>query len=382
MTLRDPATYDLLVVGLGAVGSAAAYHAAWHGHRVLGLDRFHPPHTQGASHGGSRIIRKAYFEGEHYLPLLHRAYGLWRDLEVETGQDLLRITGGLHLGRPASGVVHGARHSAETHGLDHEVLEVDGVARRFPVFQLPDGHIAVYEADAGILTPERCIQAHLDAARAHGADLHTGEVVTRWSPDGAGVQVRTDRATYRAGRLLLCAGGWINDLLPNHPLPLRIERQVQGWFAPGAPSASWQPDACPIYVWEDDAGQVLYGFPDRGDGVKAGLHHGGTEVEHPADLQRDVTEADIDQLKAALQRLFPGLGAFRRASTCFYTNTPDKHYLLDQHPEAPQVVLASACSGHGFKASNAIGAAMVERAIDDATTLDLRAFGRDRLKNG
>ncbi|NBC17205.1 MAG: N-methyl-L-tryptophan oxidase, partial [Bacteroidetes bacterium] len=271
MTLPNTATYDVIVVGLGAVGSAAAYHAVRRRHRVLGLDRFHPPHTQGASHGGSRIIRKAYFEGEHYLPLLHRAYDLWRALEAETGRDLLQITGGLHIGRPESDVVTGARRSAETHGLAHEVLDADVIAQRFPAFQPPDEHVAVCEADAGILTPERCIQAHLDAARHHGADLRSGETVTRWSPDGAGVQVVTDRATYRTGRLLLCAGGWINDLLPDHPLPLRIERQVQGWFAPGAPLARWQPDACPIYVWEDDAGQVLYGFPDRGDGVKAGL---------------------------------------------------------------------------------------------------------------
>lgn len=370
---------EAIVVGLGAVGSAAIYHLARRGQRVLGLDRFAPPHTQGSSHGGSRIIRKAYFEGEMYLPLLDRGYDLWRALEAETGQSLMQITGGLNIGLPEQMVVAGARHAAETYGLTHEVLTPEEVRTRFPAFHVPEGHRAVWEAEAGLLYPETCIIAHLDAARHHGADVHLGEPVLKWKPDGEGVAVTTVSATYHAARLLLCAGGWIRDLLPDLDLPLRIERQVNGWFRPKANADYFTPARCPIYLWEFEPDALIYGFPDLGHGVKAGLHHQSEKVDHPDALDRVVHPADEAALRRRVRDLLPDAdGKLVRAATCFYTNTPDEDYLIDTHPAHPQVLFASACSGHGFKASNAIGEALAERASGTSPTLDLARFGLTR----
>lgn len=368
-------SYDAIVVGLGAVGSAAVYHLARRGKRVLGLDRFAPPHAHGSSHGGSRIIRKAYFEGVRYLPLLEQAYPLWRDLEAASGRALLHVIGGLNVGPPEGSVVMGARAAAEAQGLPHEVLMADVVQKRFPAFHLPEGHVAVWEPSAGYLHPEHCIEAHLTQARRHGAVLHVEEPVRRWQPDGEGVAVVSDQATYRATRLVLCAGGWLGDLLPGLAMPLTIERQVNGWFRPRAHPAHFDPARCPVYIWDLGGDDVLYGFPDTGRGVKVGLHHNGTLIDHPDELHRTPTDADEAALHTVLRRLLPGAdGPLVHAAVCFYTNTPDRHYRIDRHPEYPQVLFASACSGHGFKASNVVGEALADLVTGASPRVDLQAF--------
>ncbi len=368
-------SFDAVVVGLGAVGSAAAYHLARGGRRVLGLDRFAPPHTMGSSHGGSRIIRKAYFEGARYLPLIERAYALWRELEAASGETLVRFVGGLNVGPPEGEVVAGARQIAGAFGLVHDVLTGDEVQARFPAFRVPEGQVAVWEREAGLLHPEACVRAHLAQARRHGAALHLDEPATAWQPDGGGVRVTTARATYRAERLVLCAGGWIKALLADLDLPLVVERQVNGWFRPKAHAAQLGPARCPIYLWEYAPDALLYGFPDLGEGVKAGLHHHGQRVDHPDALARAVTAADEAALRAVLRRLLPDAdGPLARAAVCFYTNTPDEHYLIDRHPAHPQTAFASACSGHGFKASNAVGEALADLACDAAPQVDVEAF--------
>ena len=367
--------FDTIVVGLGALGSAAVYHLARHGQRVLGLDRFAPPHTLGSTHGGSRIIRKAYFEGKYYLSLLERAYILWRDLEAVSGQSLLNLCGCLNIGPLGSQVVDGAQRSAEAIGVPYEVLLREDVQRRFPAFHLPEGHRAVFDVEAGLITPERGVQAHLEQARRHGAVLHFDEPATAWQPDGNGVAVTTAQATYRAGRLILCAGGWIKDLLAGLPLPLRIERVTNAWFRPKANAAHFHPSRCPVYIWEYDPDQFAYGFPDLGRGVKAGIHHKGTLVDHPDALQRTVYQADEVGVRAVLRRLLPDAdGPLADAAVCFYTNTPDEHYLIDHHPEHPQVAFASACSGHGFKASNAVGEALADLVTGQDLKVDIEAF--------
>ncbi len=373
-------TFDAIVIGLGAAGSAAAYHLSRRGARVLGLDRFAPPHTWGSSHGQSRIIRRTYFEGDAYLPLLQRAYALWRDLEEETGAELLHVTGGLMIGAEDSEVYDGSRQSAERFGIDHEVLSAEAVQRRFPAFNLPEGHHALWEPGAGLLRPETCVRAHLGAARYRGANLHFEEPATAWQPEGEGVRVTTARGTYRAAHLMVCAGGWTNDLLPALSLPLEIERQVNVWIAPRPPAAHFTPERCPIYIWEYAPDRVLYGFPDLGEGAKAGLHHGGDRTSHPDALRREVTEDDLAALRAPLRRLLPTLaGPARRTAICFYTLTPDAHYLIDRHPAHRCVLFASPCSGHGFKASCAIGEALAEKALDGASGLDLSPFCATRL---
>ena len=367
--------FDTIVVGLGAVGSAAVYHLAQRGQRVLGLDRFAPPHTLGSTHGGSRIIRKAYFEGQHYLSLLERAYVLWHDLEAASGQSLLNLCGCLNVGAPESEIINESRRSAEVIGAAYEVLSPEVVRRRFPAFHLPDGEVAVFDAEAGLLNPEGCIEAHLDQARRHGATLHFDEPALGWQPDGNGVAVTTAQATYRAGRLVLAAGGWIKDLLATLKLSLSVERVTNAWFQPRANPAHFDPSRCPVYIWEYDADLYFYGFPNLGPGVKAGLHYEGAVVDHPDAVARTVSEADSAAVGAVLGRLLPdAVGSLNDAAVCFYTNTPDKHYLIDQHPEHPHVVFASSCSGHGFKASNAVGEALVDLVMGRDLKVDIEAF--------
>lgn len=370
-----PKTLDTIVVGLGAVGSAAAYHLAQRGQHVLGLDRYAPPHTLGSTHGGSRIIRKAYFEGRQYLSLLERAYPLWRDLEAASGQSLLHLCGCLNIGPPESAIVEESRRSAQSLNLPYEVLSREDVGRRFPAFHLPEGHVAVWDPEAGLIPPEQCVQIHLDQARRHDAALHFDEPALQWQTDGDGVVVTTERATYRAGRLVLSAGGWIMDLLAGLQQSLRVERVTNAWFRPKANAAHFDPSRCPVYIWEYERDLFFYGFPDLGRGMKAGVHYEGAVVDHPDAVQRTVSEADEAAVRACLRRLLPDAdGLLADAAVCFYTITPDKHYVIDRHPEHSQVVFASACSGHGFKASNAIGEALADLVMERDLQVDIEPF--------
>ena len=362
-------------MGLGAVGSAAVYHLARRGQRLLGLDRFAPPHTQGSSHGGSRIIRKAYFEGQQYLSLLERAYPLWRDLEATSGQSLLNLCGCLNIGPPESQIVAASRRSAQALGLPYEMLSRQDVRQRFPAFHLPEGHVAVWDPEAGLLPPEQCVEVHLEHARRHGATLRFDEPALRWHADGDGVAVTTAQATYRADRLILSAGGWIVDLLTGLHQPLRVERVTNVWFRPKANAAHFDPSRCPVYIWEYGPDLFFYGFPDLGRGVKAGIHYEGALVDHPDAIDRTVSEADQQAVRARLRQLLPDAdGPLADATVCFYTNTPDRHYLIDRHPEHPQVVFASACSGHGFKASNAVGEALADLVMERDLQVDIEPF--------
>ncbi len=367
--------FDTIVVGLGADGSAAAYHLARQGQRVLGLDRFTPPHTLGSTHGGSRIIRKAYFEGQHYLALLERSYTLWHDLEAAIGETLITACGCLNIGAAGSVIVEASQQSAEALGVPYAVLSPGEVRERFPAFHLPEGHVAVFDEEAGFISPERGVQAHLDEAQRHGATLHFEEPALRWQPDGEGVVVETAQATYRAGHLILCAGGWIRDLLADLQLPLHVERVTNAWFRPRANPTHFDPVRCPVYIWDYEPDHTVYGFPDLGEGVKVGIHYDGTVVDHPDALHRTATEADAQAIRTVIRRLLPDTDSPAvRGAVCFYTNTPDRHYLIDHHPQHPQVVYASACSGHGFKVSCAIGEALAHMAMGVAPRVDLSAF--------
>lgn len=380
--MTSSSSFDCIVVGLGAVGSAAAHHLAQRGLRVLGLDRYAPPHTLGSSHGGSRIIRKAYFEGARYVPLLERAYTLWHDLEATIGQTLLHETGGLMIGSPESTLVGGAKHSAETHGLPFEMLDAPTLRQQFPAFHVPDDHIALWEKEAGYLVPEQCVEVQLAQAQHHGATLRMDEPAQSWQPDGEGFSVTTARATYRASHVVLAVGGWLNRLVPDLQLPLRLERQVQAWFQPQGDGAVFGHPHFPIFMWDHGDGPLLYGFPDKGEGVKVALHHGAALVDDPDALDRDPRAADEAAIRVPLQRLFPGLTpSAHRMATCFYTNTPDEDYLIDHHPHHPHVLIASPCSGHGFKGANAVGEALADLVETRTPQFDLTPFRLNRLGN-
>jgi sarcosine oxidase len=368
------ADYDVIIAGLGAMGSAAAYHLAKANCRVLGLDRFQPPHQMGSSHGATRIIREAYFENPAYVPLVRRAYQLWSALEQESGHRLLVQTGGLMLGELAGTLIRGAKRSAEEHRLSYRLLSHADLRREFPMFQPSSRMVAIWEPRAGILFPELAIQAHLELAAKYGAHLRYNEQILDWQPLNHGVLVRTVAGTYTAKKMLLAVGAWTKSLLPDLALPLSVERQVQFWFAPQSETESFQPHRCPIFICEYAAQRYFYGFPDLGDGVKAALHHEGS-VASPDLLDREAKDHEVEKVGSLLRELLPGAaGNLRSAAVCLYTNTPDEHFLFDRHPNHEQVLIASPCSGHGFKFSSVVGELAAKILCGGKPQFDLSLF--------
>jgi sarcosine oxidase len=382
-----PQPYDAIVIGLGGMGSAAAYQLAARGRRVLGLERHTPAHDRGSSHGQSRIIRQAYFEDPAYVPLLLRAYELWRQIERETGRDVLVVTGGLMIGAAGSRVVAGAIRSAEEWGLDHEVLDAAAIRRRFPLFTPGPGEIALYEALAGFVRPEAGVLAHLDRAAALGADLHFEEPVISWeaSPGGEGVRVTTARGEYEAARLVIAPGPWAPDLLARLGLPLEVERQVMYWFDPVGGAAAFLPDRFPIYIWETAPDVTIYGFP-ASDGPASGAKvaffrvPGPHHVTTPETIDRVVHEAEIAQMREQIAGRIPALnGPFLAAKTCMYTNTPDEHFVIATLPEAPQVAVACGFSGHGYKFASVVGEVLADLATAGTTRHPIALFTPGRF---
>ena len=372
-------TYDVAIAGLGAMGSAAAYHLAKMGVSVLGLDRYAPPHTLGSSHGETRIIREAYFEHPSYVPIIQRAYELWEQLEDESGRDLFLQSGGVMVGPPDSTLVTGAELSARMHHLPYERLSPAEVTARFPALTPAEDTIAIWDSRAGILFPGDCVRSHLDIAKANGADLRFDEPVESWQPDGDGVSVRTAKGEYRAGKLLLSAGAWIPKLTNGVDLPLEVERQVLVWFEPKDNPDHFAPDLCPIFLWDHGQDRHFYGFPNMGTGVKVALMHQGVETDADS-LDREVSQDDENAVRAMLERYLPSAnGPALSAQVCMFTNTPDTHFLIDFHPEAPQTLIASPCSGHGFKFASAIGEILAELLVDGRSRLNIDLFRLDRF---
>lgn len=382
------AIFDVIVLGLGGMGSAAAAHLAARGQRVLGLDQFQPAHAFGSSHGRSRVIRLAYFEHPSYVPLLLRAYELWEQLERDSGRSLLTITGGLMIGTPESEVVSGSLRSAREHGLAHELLDASEIRRRFSPFTPRPGIVALYEPRAGVLRPEEAIHAHLERAGAHGAALRFGERVVDWQtrPSG-GVEVRTARGGYAAGRLVIAPGAWAPEAFRLPRVPLEVERQVLYWFDPVGGQAAFAADRFPIYIWDLGAGIQFYGFPADEAGVKVAFFRTGGGVRCTADsVARTVEREEVTAMRRALAPCLPALasGQLTETATCMYTLTPDHHFVIGLHPDHAQVVIASPCSGHGYKFASVVGEILAELAIEGTTRqpIDLFAPLRFRLRPG
>jgi len=371
---------DVIVVGLGAMGSAAAYHLARRGVGVIGLEQFTPAHDRGSSHGRSRIIREAYFEHPDYVPLVQRAYEHWRALEEESGVRLLVPTGGLMIGPADGALVQGALASARTHHLPHELITAEQVRRRFPPFRLQPATVAVQEPNAGVLFPEACVRAHLDGAARAGAVLHFEEPVLRWSANGGGVEVVTAAQTYSAGRLVVTAGPWAPQVLRDLGLPLAVERNVMYWFAPVRDPAAFAPQRFPIYIYEYQQDAFFYGFPAMGEGgVKVAHHHSGVSCT-PETIRREVAPDEVAQMRALLAAHLPDAnGALLRTATCLYTNTPDGHFLIDRHPQWNHVILACGFSGHGFKFASVVGEVLADLALDGWTRHPVGLFALRRF---
>lgn len=372
--MTDSPPFDVIVAGLGAMGSAAAWQLAARGARVLGLDRLAPPHVHGSTHGRSRIIREAYYEDPAYVPLVRRALELWEALERESGRALYRRTGGLMLGPARGTLVAGARRSAIEHDLPYEELAAAAVRHRAPAIHAPDDWVGLFESRAGVLDPERCVEAMLDGARRYGAVLRTEEPLVDFGAHGRAVTVRTARGRYEARALVLAVGAWLPRVLPALAPALQVERQVMLWLAPAAHPEWFRADRLPIAMLEYAPDRFFYVIPDSGHGVKVAIHHEG-EVVDPDAARTPVSAADVERVRALVARFLPDAdGELLDGATCLYTNTPDCHFLIDRHPRHAGVVVASPCSGHGFKFAPAIGEALADLALGEAPRADLRPF--------
>ena len=374
--------FNTIVIGMGAMGSAAAYYLARRGRRVLGLERFDIPHDQGSSHGYTRIIRLAYYEHPSYVMLLRRAYELWREIEARAGQKLLHITGSLDIGPADSWVFKGSLQSSIEHELAHEVLTGLELAQRFPGYQLPHGIMALYQPEGGFLTPESCITSYVFEAIKHGAEIHGREQVQHWEvlPGDEGVRVYTDRATYEADSLVVTAGAW-NDTLLGFLRGLIVpERQVLAWFQPQRPEL-FRADTFPVFNMLVDEGR-FYGFPVHGvPGFKIGKYHHFEQSGAPEELDHDVHPEDEQVLRDCAARYFPSAsGPTMTLKSCMFTNAPDGHFLMDLHPDLPQVAYASACTGHGFKFASVIGEILADLAQYRQTRHNIELFTHNRFR--
>ena len=376
--------YDVAVVGLGAMGSAAAGQLALRGESVIGFDAHRPPHSLGSSHGDTRAIREAYYEHPSYVPFVRRAYELWDELSEAGGKQLLRQTGALMVGREDGLLVPGARASAEQHGIPHESLSPKQMRARFPMLTPPDDVSGLLEHRAGIIDIEDALTAQLKLAGKRGAELHFDEPVATWRPVDANdtespIRIETTEGTYQAERLVLTAGAWTGGFLRKLGLPLHVSRQVMGWFQPTASAEAYLAGAMPLWMWERGRQDFAYGFPDFGRGVKVGHHLPGDAVD-PSGYDREVHDSDEAHLRGWLADVMPGAaGQMLKAETCMYVNTPDAHFLIDLHPKRPNIAVVSACSGHGFKFAPAIGEAVAELSTDRQSRHDLSMFGFARL---
>lgn len=370
--------FDVAVIGLGAMGSAALFHLARRGLKAIGLERFQPGHDKGSSHGESRAIRLGYFEHPSYVPLARRAYENWAELERLTGETVLTKTGVLEIGKPGSVIFNGSLAASRQHGLEHEVLDATEMRRRFPQFALPDDYMTVWQPDGGFVRPELSNRLHLELARELGAEMRFGTQVLGLEPSGDGLRVQTDKGEILAGRVVVSAGGWIGDLVPELKPHLSLARQVLCWFAPREPEAVTL-GRLPVFIidGEDD---IAYGFPDIGSGFKCASHLASGGLAHADEAKQDAGPGDEARMRSFLEAYLPAAaGPLTAMKTCFYTKTEDEDFVIDLHPGDDRIVVASPCSGHGFKFASVIGEVLADLATEGGTAHDVSRFAMTRL---
>lgn len=371
--------YDVIVIGMGGMGSATCFELARRGLHVLGLEQFPLVHELGSSHGQTRIIRTAYYEHPNYVPLLHRAFERWYELERLRGVHLLTECGCLSLGTPDSEIVRGVRQAAEQHQLPIELLSAERLRERYPQFRFSDAYVGVLEQQAGFLYVEECVRNHIEAAWHYGAEIHAEEPVIQWNATATDVSVTTTKNTYRAAKLVLTAGPWAGQLLAEHGSHLRVMRQTLLWFAT-ADDRQFQRDRFPIYIAQVPEGQ-FYGLPAiDGSGHKVARHYGAPELLSPTAIDRTESPDDEVPVRAFLKEHLPLVnGPMRRSQRCIYTLSPDHHFVIDLHPEFKNVALAAGFSGHGFKFASVVGEILSDLAEKGSTKLPIDMFRFDRF---
>lgn len=373
--------YRAIVLGLGGVGSAALYHLARRHARVIGLDRFLPGHDQGSSHGGTRIIRQAYFEHPDYVPLVLRAYEHWHELARRQNEPLFEEVGLLQIGPPHGEVITGVLASARRHGLQLDELTPAEVNRRWSGFRAAVGQVGLFERRAGYLRVERSVVAHIEQAAAAGAEVRTGCTVRAWRADGKGVIVETDRDQLRADALVICAGPWAGQILGDIGVSLVVRRKPVFWYETLDDSYRAERGA-PAFLYDLPSG-IFYGIPQIDDaGVKVAEHTCGAVVDDPSQVDRLVNEGDVEPVRRFVADWLPRAGDIpRRANVCLYTMSPDGHFVLDRHPAHPQVVFAAGLSGHGFKFTSVLGEALAELVLDGTSRQPIGFLGLERFRH-
>ncbi len=370
--------YDAIVIGAaGGVGSAAMFHLASRGGRVLGLDRFPPGHDRGSSHGRTRIIRQSYYEHPDYVPLLLRAYELWDQLGERRGRPLRHEIGLLEIGPPDGPVIAGVRQSARQHRLDVEELNARQIAERFPGFRADDEWTGLFERRAGYLDVEQCVVAHAEEAVKLGAELRAGIEARSWNAGASAIAVSTDAGDFQAARLVIAAGSWAPQLLRELSIPLVVRRKPQFWYPA---DAAYRADrGCPAYLFDLPEG-IFYGIPQIDEhGLKVAEHTGGDPVADPLDVDREPHRADQERVEQFLANHLPGVRReIAHFSVCMYTLTPDEHFIVDRHPSDPRIVLAAGLSGHGFKFTGVLGEALADLALSGRTDLPIGFLSLDR----
>jgi sarcosine oxidase len=363
--------YDAIVLGTGGVGSAALFHLASRGARVLGIDRFSPPHDRGSTHGHTRVIRQAYFEHSDYVPLLLESYRLWYELERERDRKLFHQVGVVQVGAADGHVVPGVLRAAEEHRLAVEKLQSRDIEQRWPGLRAPGDAVGVFEPKAGYLLVEDCVRAHVETARAHGAELLNDTEVRAWNATANGVQVSTSRGDFTANRLIITAGAWAGDVFESLHLRLQVRRKSLFWFKSEAPVYRVE-SGFPVFLFEEAAG-VFYGFPQIDErGVKVAEHSGGHSVDDPLTVDRTIDAQEQSRLSAFLSTHLPGVSkTVVDHAVCLYTMSPDEQFIIDRHPVHANVVFAAGLSGHGFKFVPVLGRVLAEIALDGGTDLPI-----------
>ncbi len=372
--------FDVIVAGVGSMGSSTCYHLAKRGIKVLGLEQFDVPHARGAGHGHSRVIRLAYFEHPDYVPLLKRAYENWRTLEKDAGIDILHVTGGVYMGKPTSELIEGSLRAQKQHNIEHKELSHADLAAQYPMFKLPKDYVGMYENAVGYVLPEQAISSCVIEALRRGATIHGHEPVLSWSSDSSGVRVKTHKAEYTAKKLIFTGGAWSDRLITGLGIPLKVTRQVLAWVWPKNPDI-FQSGRLPVWMIDHGTGGQHYGFPMVKEipGFKLAYHSLGTPTD-PDKVLRDPQPGDEETFRPLLQQMIPDAdGPTLAIRTCIYTNSPDGHFILDNHPTASNVSIACGFSGHGFKFASVIGEIMADLATQGKTPLPAQFLGLKRF---